>query len=408
MHRTMGVRPADMKVDNKRSVLQYAYLAGTSSKPEVCRAVGLSKPTASNLIDELIDSGVLRKSHLGASSDVGGKRPQLFEFADDARWAIGMDVTGDEVRGVAANLRLVSQAEAARPADMARPETIGAAMAEVAGELLAAAARAGRPVVAVGVNTPGELNPAAAGRETGAVQRLTAIAEEALGALGVPVLVAPGIQNAAVAETWFGAGRAGEHRSFMVVDTRHGLGTCLVQATGETPAHAAYNVAALGHTTVNLDGPLCWCGNRGCWELYASERAFIADVASGAERWRLPSALAGDIRAGSEPTVTEVAAHLRKADEFARTQIEAYADRLATGLVNVVNAFGIGFVVLHGGLRPLGQGFLDLLTRQVRRVALPSAGAEFDVVISPLADDAALLAASSVIRYALEGDHFVQ
>lgn len=406
--RTTGLRPADVKIDNKRSVLQYVYLQGTSSKPEVCQAAGLSRPTASNLIDELIESGVLRKTTLGAPSDTGGKRPQLFEFDDDAGWAIGIDVDGLAVRGAAANLRLASQAGHAqtvhaRPADTSRPERTGQAVADTARVLIDAASSAGRPVIGIGVSLPGEGNPAPAGRGADAVERLAAAASQALGSLGLPVLMAPRIHNVAVAETWFGYGITGQRASFMVVDSHDGLSTGLVQASGETPVNAAYRLAALGHTTVNLDGPRCWCGNRGCWELYASERAFLEAVKRGAARWHLPSALATDLRAGSSPAVSEVAAHLRKGDEFARTQVETYADRLAIGLVNVVNAFSLAVVVLHGGLRPLGQSFLDLVARQVRDVALPPAAAEFDVMFSPLPDNAPLMAAASVVRHALEG-----
>jgi N-acetylglucosamine repressor len=410
--RVAGSRPADAKIDNKRSMLQHVYLQGTSSKPEVCRAVGVSRPTASNLIDELIDSGVLRKTILGAPSDTGGKRPQLFEFDDDAGWSVGIDVAADDdgqtVRGVLANLRLAGQSVhtarlPGRPGDGSRLERAGQAVAATARVLIDAAGQAGRPVLGVGVSLPGESNAGPAGQGTDAVERLTGATSAALGDLGLPILLAPRIHHVAVAETWFGYGIAGQRGPFMVVDTHDGLSTGLVQMSGDSPVNAAYSVAALGHTTVNLDGPRCWCGNRGCWELYASERAFIEAVRRGAARWHLPSALATDLRDGSPPAVREVAAHLRKGDEFARTQVETYADRLAIGLVNVVNAFGLTVVVLHGGLRPLGQSFLDLVARQVRDVALPPAAAEFDVMFSPLPEDAPLMAAAAVIRDALEG-----
>jgi N-acetylglucosamine repressor len=405
--RTTGSRPADLKIDNKRSVLQHVYLQGTSSKPEACQAAGLSRPTASHLIDELIDSGILRKTTLGAPSDTGGKRPQLFEFDDDAGWVIGIGAEGQAVHGAAANLRLVSQAGHVQPVNggpdgRSRPERIGEAVAGTARVLIDAARSAGRPVIGIGVSLPGE-GSAPAGRGTGAVDQFAAAVAEALGSLGLPVLMAPRIHHAAVAETWFGCGITSQRTSFMVIDTHDGLSTSLVHANGETPINAGYSMAALGHTTVKLDGPRCWCGNRGCWELYASERAFLQAVKRGAALWHLPSALASDLRAGSSPAVSEVAAHLRKGDEFARTQVETYADRLAIGLVNVVNAFGLAVVVLHGGLRPLGQSFLDLVARLVREVALPPAAAEFSVMFSPLPDNGPLMAAAAVIRDALEG-----
>src|SRR5580692_8639934 len=194
-----GSRPADLKIDNKRSVLQRVYLHGTSSKPEVCRAVGLSRPTASKLIDELIDSGVLRKTTLGAPSDTGGKRPQLFEFDDDAGWSVGIDAAGHAdglmVQGAAANLRLASQAVhsrlvAAEPSGAAWPERVAEAMAGTARALLGDARNAGRPVLGIGVSLPGESNAG-----------LAAAASEALGSLGVPVLMAPRVHNVAIAET---------------------------------------------------------------------------------------------------------------------------------------------------------------------------------------------------------------
>ncbi len=93
-----------LKRDNRQLLLRAVYTGLASSRAELAQETGLTKPTVSDLISELMDEGFLVETGLGPSTDEGGKRPRLLKFVADSRQVIGVSVNADRVLGVLANL----------------------------------------------------------------------------------------------------------------------------------------------------------------------------------------------------------------------------------------------------------------------------------------------------------------
>ena len=93
--------------------------------------------------------------------------------------------------------------------------------------------------------------------------------------LQMPVFIDNDANAAALAERYFGAAQDVEDFAYVVGNI--GLGVGLVVG-GQIFAGASGYAGEAGHTTIDPDGPLCRCGNRGCWERLASQRALIERV----------------------------------------------------------------------------------------------------------------------------------
>ncbi len=89
---------------NRQLLLHTVYAGNAASRADLAHDTGLTKPTVSELVQELIDQGYLIEIGLGSSTDEGGKRPRLLQYVPNARQVIGLTLTARCVDGVLANL----------------------------------------------------------------------------------------------------------------------------------------------------------------------------------------------------------------------------------------------------------------------------------------------------------------
>ncbi|MDQ3935669.1 MAG: ROK family protein, partial [Actinomycetota bacterium] len=153
--------------------------------------------------------------------------------------------------------------------------------------------------------------------------------------LGLPAFVDNDANLALLAESRAGAARGARHAVMLTLGT--GIGGALL-LDGRPYGGARGGGAELGHMTVDLDGPECACGNRGCLEAVASGSAMGREGLFAAER-DPQSGLGRALAAGREITGALVAELAHDGDPSAGAVLEAAGRRLGAGLVALVNAF---------------------------------------------------------------------
>ena len=168
-------------------------------------------------------------------------------------------------------------------------------------------------------------------------------------ALGLPVAVLNDVQAATYGEHVIGAGRGVREMSAIFVGT--GIGGGIITA-GTLMAGASGNAGEIGHVTVDLRGPLCRCGNRGCVESFAGGWA-IARRAR--ELATLQPGEANELlaRAGGELellTAAIVAAAARDGELLARRIVHEAGEALGAGVASIVNALNPALILFGGGV----------------------------------------------------------
>jgi glucokinase len=151
----------------------------------------------------------------------------------------------------------------------------------------------------------------------------------------------------------------GLHMVVLAVGT--GIGGAFI-LDGRLYLGAAGLAGEVGNTTIEREGPVCWCGNRGCLNMLASGSA-LAEHASRAAALDSQSTLHG---AGAALTVEAIAAAARRGDILAARVIEDGAAALGAGIANVVNMLNPHRVALTGGVVELGETFFDRVRAEVR------------------------------------------
>jgi glucokinase len=181
-------------------------------------------------------------------------------------------------------------------------------------------------------------------------------------ALGLPVVVENDANAAAWGEFQYGAGHDVDDLLLVTVGTGVGGGVVLDGSL----YRGAFGVGAeIGHMRVVPDGVRCGCGNRGCFEMYASGSALVREARAAA---RAGSLLAADLvdRAGGDadaitgPLITEAA---RDGDPFSLEQLATVGRWLGEGIASLTAVLDPAVVVIGGGVSAAD----DLLLDPVRR-----------------------------------------
>jgi len=181
--------------------------------------------------------------------------------------------------------------------------------------------------------------------------------------LDCPVFLLNDARMATLGEFTFGRGRSADTMIFLTIGTGIGGGIIVDRRLRLGPLGAA---GEFGHQTIQRDGPLCGCGNRGCMEALASGPALVGEGVR-----LLLSGLAPvlfEMVSGNVAAVTpkEMGAAARAGDTAVRDAIARTAGWLGIGIANMVTALHPDIVVLGGSVAALD----DLLLEPVRQTVL--------------------------------------
>jgi glucokinase len=216
----------------------------------------------------------------------------------------------------------------------------------------------------------------------------------------LPVVVDNDANTAALAECRFGAGRG--HRFVLCVTLGTGIGGALV--IDQRVYRGANGMAGeFGHIQVVPDGHRCECGNRGCWEQYASGNALVRDArelvrASSPMAEHLRRLVHGDAGALEGPQITQAA---RDGDPLS---IELLADVgvwLGVGLAGMAAAFDPGCIIIGGGLSEAGDLLIQPTQRAFSRSLTGRGHREEPVIVqAALGPNAGFIGAADMARSA--------
>jgi predicted NBD/HSP70 family sugar kinase len=275
---------------NAALVLDLLRTAGADgiSRLELAERTGLTPQAVSKITARLREDGLAAEA--GRRASTGGKPRTVLRLVPEAGHALGVHLDRDELRAVLVDLDGAVVGERRRALDLgAGAEAVVEGVARAAGELVADALRPSDRALAdvpgllgLGVALPGPLD-----HVRGVLHRVTGFPEwdgfplrDALARrLGVPVVVDKDTNAAALGLAVGGAG--GDSRSFAYLHLGTGLGAGLVIGGG-VHRGARTGAGEFGHQVIQLDGPPCTCGARGCIEALCLGAVARGDLAEAA------------------------------------------------------------------------------------------------------------------------------
>ena len=273
--------------------------------------------------------------------------------------ALGIDLGGSKILTAVVNAQgqMFSRDHSATPAAEGQEAVIKSILKSV-DRALDQASIAASDLGAIGLGAPGILSP-----ETGIIfaspnlpgWRDVPLRDIIEKKLGKKTFVMNDANAAALGELYFGAGRGA--RNFICITIGTGIGGGIV-IDGKIYTGAFGAAGEVGHMTIDNNGPLCKCGNTGCWETLASGTALLREAKHQIEEGASTSIL--DCAGGDMGKVTPKIIHTaaKQGDNLARELITQTGYYLGVGLANLINIFNPELIVIGGGLSNIGDMLL--------------------------------------------------
>jgi len=358
---TTKVLPEHARGHNRSLVMQTLYREGSLSRADISRETGLTRVTISDLVADLIGENLVIE--IGQREDVRpGKPATLLDLNRDAFQIIGIDLSEYATfRGAVLDLDGKILARADRPL---AGSTGDEARAKVVSLIESLAGKATRPILGIGVGSPGVVDLAGVvlsapnlGWTNRSLQR--DLAER----FSIPVVVINDANAAALAEHSFG----GATSDMMLVKVGHGVGAGLL--LGGTPLFGSrFAAGEIGHVVVGTDGGLlCVCGKHGCLETWLATP-------------RLDAALG-----------------LATTSEEKDRILWAAGERLGIALAPVVGALDLAEIVLSGPTELLDGTLATATIETLRARTMPEFHGNLVLRMTELGEDIVLRGAAVMV-----------
>ncbi len=374
-------------------VLKLIWKGGRVSRADIAKRMDLSRSTVSNIVNQLLEVGLV--AEIGAGPSRGGRRPISLQFEYDAFNILGIDMGSSHVGVALTNLgtSVLAWEERAHPV-----RTDPAGTRELLLEMVSACvkkASAGR-LVGIGLGVPSPVDPKHPNRLSEVVLpawRGQGLVDFLKDCFGLPVLVDNDANLGALADSWWGAARGVDDSAYLKVATGVGSGHII---GGRIYRGASGTAGEIGHLAIDPQGPACICGLRGCLATFVGTQALI-ERAAALLKEHPDSALAQ-----LPITITAIEDAALGGDPLALQVIREAAHHLGIAVAGMLNLLNPSIVSIGGSLARLGEILLKPLRRAVDGRTLGSSFSAATIVASELgARDVAVGAATLVLEAAL-------
>ncbi len=307
------------------------------------------------------------------------------------KYYIGIDLGGTNIVAGVVNENYEIIAKAKTPTNRPRSaEEICKDMAKMALEAVEKSGLKISDIEAVGVGAPGSVNS-----DTGVICYSNnldfhdaPVADYIRRDIDLPVYVENDANAAAYGE--FVAGSAKGTKDAVCITLGTGVGGGIIIG-GRIYSGFNYAGAELGHMVIEVDGPQCSCGRKGCFEVYSSATGLIrmTKEAMDAHPDSKMHEMMGDHVSGRLAFDA-----MRAGDSAAKAVVDKYTKYLAAGIANTINIFQPEVLCIGGGVCNEGDALLIPLKDLISKEIYTHAGDNTEIVIASLGNDAGIIGAA--------------
>lgn len=310
------------------------------------------------------------------------------------KYYVGIDLGGTNIVAGVVDENYNILTKASRKTNCPRPaDQIAADMAGAALDAIAQANLKPEDCEWIGIGTPGIANS-----ETGIIEysnnlgfvnvpMVKWISEQT----GIPAFIENDANAAAYGEYVAGAAMGAKNAVCITLGTGVGGGIII---NGRIYDGSNFAGAELGHTVMNIDGPQCTCGRKGCFEVYSSATGLVRMTKEAMEQHpeSLMHKMAEEQGKVSARTAFDC---MRQGDAAAKEVVDFYIRCLAAGITNTINIFQPDILCIGGGVCNEGDALLLPVKALVaKEVYTRNSEKNTDIVIAKLGNDAGIIGAA--------------
>ena len=383
MVRRSAARPDTIRRHNLQVLLAEIHHSGPLSRAELTNNLGLNRSTIGTLVSDLCDNGLVTEHAPGSRASGAGRPSHMVGPRTDGPYAIAVDIDARHVTVAAVAIggqvlarHTVELPGGALPADAVAAVQCGSKA--VAQQLPAGSWPAGIGVSVAGTVRRRDDRVLVAPNLRWHDVDLISLLRDGL-ATDLPIRVGNDADLAVLAEHMRGVARGIDDVVYLLA--RVGVGAGVL--TDGIPLRGARGLAGeIGHVIVAPDGPECYCGNRGCFELMVGERALFA--------------LAGLKDVTGAQGIAQLVELAATGDAGASAAIREACRWLSAGLAGLSHVLNPELVVIGGSLVPLVAARRAELQKALDDLMGSGPGESAEIRCSALGGDAPLLGAAEI------------
>jgi N-acetylglucosamine repressor len=359
---------------NKCLVLEAVRVMQPTFRAAVARKTGLKPATITCIANELIAQGLLEeipgKTENGRA-EIGrwGRPPLMLQVNADSKRILAIDLEPDQIRVALSNLLIQPLVYREKPNDrFSTPQVILNKIIALCQEALQGVKRSS--ILGAGVSLAGLIDSeSGVGISSTNMPKWRDVPVQKIleQKLKIPVRVERSLHLAALYERWSNPHLA--DRTTLIISVRTGVGMSMMHRGQLYVGNKGFD-GEIGHTVIDIDGPQCECGNRGCLETFVSATA-IAERARRAIANGKGRAIQAAIDVGDTLTPELIYRLARGGDDDCIAIVCDIGHYLGIAIANVINLFAPHEVVISGSIDLAEDLILDAIKDQVNKSALP-------------------------------------
>ncbi len=358
------------------------------SRADLARLMGMRPGAVSLLVNELLEARLVFEGAKGDSQ--GGRRPTHLYIETRRRCAVAVDISASHTSILVTDLLGHPLMEVDEFPTRRRPQALVKELARRIGGLLKEHPGFGE-CIGVGVVVSGMVDlagsrlmfsPTLGWRDVDLVGPLKA-------ATRLPVVVENSVKACILAQVWAVTGDAPVDGPVAFVNVSDGVGVGI--AVDGKLVRGANNIAGeFGHVPLSMYGPLCACGQRGCWEAYVAKRAIRARYLGTDASWTGASESGG-------LTVKDIVARARAGEARAMETLRETGYYLGRGFSIIVKSIDPRRVYVGGEITLAWDLFESAVRDALREQALLREPGAMEIRVVPLSEHPRLRGAAALV-----------
>ena len=391
------IRNINKKSSVQGRILEQFVSQGTFTIPEMSKAVGVSLPTATSAINELIKAGLVRE--VGKKDISSGRIPMAYDLVPNAGYFVGVNPEMDCLALAASDFcgNLITEKIRVPYTYENTPENLEQ-MAKIINDFIATLPYAKEEILQVCVNIAERVNPF----EGNAYNMFTFLEESLTSKLTkliqIPVCIENDTRSMTFAE--FIKGRSKGLKNVIFANVCWGLTIGIIVDGKPYYGKSGYS-GEFGHMTAYSNNIICHCGKIGCIETEVSGRALKRKLTEKILNGKTSILSDKVLNKKEELTLQDLLDAIAKEDVLSLATLQTIADELGKQLASVINIFNPEMLVIGGEMSVTGD-YLTLPVRMgIKKFSLNIMNEDSQIVTSSLKGLAGITGACLMARYRL-------
>lgn len=391
------IRKLNKKPSVQSKLLAHFISQGAATIPEMSKAVGVSLPTATSALNELMKAGLV--TEIGKKDNSTGRIPMVYDLIPTAGYFVGVNPEMDCLALAASDFsgNLITEKTRVPYVYENTPENLEK-VGKIINDFIASLPVSKEEILQVCVNVAERVNPF----EGRAYNMYTFLKESLTDKLTeliqLPVCIENDSRSMAFAE--FVKGRCRGLKDVIFVNVCWGLGIGIIMGGQLYYGKSGYS-GEFGHMTAYNNNIICHCGKIGCIETEVSGRALKRKLTAKIREGKTSILSDKVLNRKEDITLQDILDAIAKEDVLSLATLQHIADELGKQLAGIINIFNPEMLVIGGEMSVTGDYLTLPVNMGIKKYSLNIMNEDSQIVTSELKDLAGITGACLMARHRL-------